>query len=79
LERDETPRRHRTDHRAAEGRTPIGAQSPQRHAGQCINALPSAAAMNFQKLLGFFLCRLFHLVRSLFTPAFRDQFLAVMS
>jgi hypothetical protein len=35
--------------------------------------------MNFQKLLGFFLCRLFHLVRSLFTPAFRDQFLAVMS
>jgi hypothetical protein len=47
--------------------------------GNAINALLSAAAMNVQKLLGFFLCRLFHFLRSLFTPASRDQFLAVMS
>jgi len=47
--------------------------------GNAINALLSAAAMNFQKLLGFFLCRLLHLLRSLFVPASRDQFLAVMS
>jgi IS5 family transposase len=46
--------------------------------GNAINALLSAAAMNFQKLLGFFLCRLLHLLRSLFVPASRDQFLAVM-
>jgi IS5 family transposase len=46
--------------------------------GNAINALLSAAAMNFQKLLGFFLCRLLHLLRSLFVPASRDQFLAVI-
>jgi IS5 family transposase len=42
--------------------------------GNAINALLSAAAMNFQKLLGFFLCRLLHFLRSLFVPASRDQF-----
>ncbi len=47
--------------------------------GNAINALLSAAAMNFQKLLGFFLCRLLHLLRSLFVPASRDQVLAVIS
>ncbi len=43
-----------------------------------INALLSAAAMNFQKLLGFFLCCLLDVLLSLFVPASRDQFLAVM-
>jgi IS5 family transposase len=47
--------------------------------GNAIYALLSAAAMNFQTLLGFFLCRLLHLLRSLFVPASRDQFLAVLS
>ena len=47
--------------------------------GNAINALLSAAAMNFQKLLGFFLCRLLYFLRSLLVPASRDQFLAVMS
>ena len=47
--------------------------------GDAINAILSAAAMNFQKLLGFFLCRLLRFLRSLFVPASRDQFLAVMS
>ena len=32
---DETPRRHRANHRTPQGRTPTRAQSPQRHAGQC--------------------------------------------
>jgi IS5 family transposase len=47
--------------------------------GNAINALLSTAAMNFQKLLGFFLCRLLHFLRSLSVPAPRDQFWAVMS
>jgi hypothetical protein len=47
--------------------------------GNAINALLRVAAMNFQKLLGFFLYRLFQFLRSLFVPASRDQFLAVMS
>jgi IS5 family transposase len=46
--------------------------------GNPINALLSAAAMNFKKLLGFLLCRLLQFLRSLFVPASRDQFLAVM-
>jgi IS5 family transposase len=46
--------------------------------GNAINALLSATAMNFQKLLGFFLCRLLHFLRSLFVPASRDQVLAMM-
>ena len=46
--------------------------------GNVINALLSAAAMNFQKLLGFFLCRLLHVLLSLFVPASQDQFLVVM-
>jgi hypothetical protein len=36
-------------------------------------------AMNFQKLLGFFLCRLLRLLRSLSVSASRDQLLAVIS
>ena len=47
--------------------------------GNAINALLSAAAMNFQKLLGFFLYRLLHFLRSLSVPTSRGQFLAVMS
>ena len=47
--------------------------------GNAINALRSAAAMNLQKLLGFFLGRLLCFQRSLFVPASRDLFLAVMS
>jgi hypothetical protein len=47
--------------------------------GNAINALLSAAAMNVQMLLSFFLCRLLHCLRSLFVPASRDQVLAVMS
>jgi IS5 family transposase len=47
--------------------------------GNAINALLSAAAMNFQKLLGLILCRLLHFLRSLFDPASQDQFWAVMS
>jgi IS5 family transposase len=44
-----------------------------------INALLIAAAINFQKLRGFFLCRLLRFLRSLFVLASLDQFLAVIS
>jgi len=35
-------------------RNPVGAQPAERCAGDTINAILSAAAMNFQKLLGLF-------------------------
>jgi len=47
--------------------------------GNAINALLSAAAMNFQKLLGFFLCLLLRFLRSLSVPASRGQLLVVMA
>ena len=46
--------------------------------GNALNALLGATAMNVPKLLGFFLCRLLRFLHSLFVPASRDQFLAVM-
>ena len=50
---DETPRRRRTDHRAHEKR--LERNRLKGTIGDSINALLSAAALNFQKLLGFFL------------------------
>ena len=47
--------------------------------GNAINALLSAAAMNFEKLLGFLLCLLLHFLCSHFVPASQDWFWVVMS
>jgi len=62
---DETPRRSRTDHRTPQSGAPLGAQLFARNHGNSINAILSAAALNFGKLLRFFLALLLSLLCTL--------------
>lgn len=65
---DETPRRGRTDLGHLKSDCRLERNRLKGRLGDALNALFSAAAMNFKKLLGFFLAFLLRLLSTLLPP-----------